>query len=81
MHITNVLTECSNNNGNPSTFKICVDSITNTINYTGENNSYIQFVNLPMNTNLSNLNIIFYDRYNNKLDNNNYDYSFTLEYE
>ena len=81
MHITNVLTECSNNNGNPSTFKICVDSITNTINYTGENNSYIKFVNLPMNTNLSNLNIIFYDRYNNPLNNNNYDYSFTLEFE
>ena len=81
MHISNLNIDSCNNNGNPVTYKICLDSITNTIHYNNENSSFIQSVKLPHNTNISNLSIVFYDRYNNIVDNNNYDISFTLEYE
>ena len=80
MHISNLISDCPNNNGNPCSFKICIDAITNTINYSGENNSYVQFITLSSNIHLTNLTVVFFDRYNNKVD-NNYDYSFSLEYE
>ena len=81
MHICNLNVDSCNNNSNPISFKICLDSITNTIHYNSENSSFVQSVKLPHNTNISNLSIVFYDRYNNIVDNNNYDFSFTLGYE
>ena len=70
----------TNNNNLACTFKIIVNAITNTIQYTSENNQFVQDVICNRNTNISELIINIFDRYGNSLL-NPYDYSFSLGYE
>ena len=81
MNIQNLFLQTSNNNNFACTFKLIVNSITNTIQYTSENNNFVQDVICNHNTNLSELIINITDRYGNNLSNNSYDYSFSLGYE
>ena len=81
MNIQNLMLQTSNNNNFACTFKLIVNSITNTIQYTSENNNFVQDVICNHNTNLSELIINITDRYGNILSNNSYDYSFSLGYE
>ena len=80
MNIKNLFIQTSNNNNYECTFKLIINSITNTIQYTSENNHYIQDVICNNNTNLTELIINITDRYGNNLS-NSYDYSFSLGYE
>ena len=80
MNIQNLFLQTSNNNNFACTFKLIVNSITNTIQYTSENNNFVQDVICNHNTNLSELIINITDRYGNSLL-NSYDYSFSLGYE
>ena len=75
------LQSTTNNNNLPCTFKIILNSMSNTVNFTGESNNFIQDIILPNNTNLNELNITIYDKYNNIVNNNNFDFSFSLGYE
>ena len=60
----NLNLQSTNNNNSPCTFKIILNSMTNTVNFTAESNNFMQDVILPSNTNLSELNITIYDKYN-----------------
>ena len=80
MHISNLMLPTTNNNNLACTFKIIVNAITNTIQYTSENNQFVQDVICNRNTNISELIINIFDRYGNSLL-NPYDYSFSLGYE
>ena len=81
MCIDSILMQTRNNHNTPCTFKINILSTTNSINYNSENSNFVQDIILPKNTNLNDLSICFYDRYNNLLNNNNNDISFTLGFE
>ena len=79
MIISNLDNQTSNNNNYPCHFKLIINSINNSIYFSGESNSYIQYLELNNKT-LSSLNIEIRDRYNNVIV-NALDYSFTLEFE
>ena len=80
--VTYMVTRLGTEYGNtPSTFKINILSTTNSINYNSENNAFVQDIILPKTTNLNELSICFYDRYNNIINNNNNDISFSLGFE
>ena len=79
MIISNLDNQTSNNNNYPCHFKLIINSINNSIYFSGESNSYIQYLELHNKT-LSTLNIEIRDRYNNVIV-NAIDYSFTLEFE
>ena len=79
MIISNLDNQTSNNNNYPSHFKLIVTAQNNTIYFSGENTSFIQFLELNNKT-LTNLNIEIRDRYNNLII-NQLDYSFTLEFQ
>ena len=79
--INNLNLQSNNNNNMPCTFKIIINSMTNTVNFTAESNNFMQDVILPSYTNLSELNITIYDKYNNIVNNNNFDFSFSLGFE
>ena len=81
MCIENILMQTRNNHNTPCTFKINILSTTNSINYNSENSNFVQDIILPKNTNLNELSICFYDRYNNIIHSNNNDISFTLGFE
>ena len=80
MRISNLMLPTTNNNNFACTFKLIVNAITNTIQFTSENNNFVQDVICNRNTNLSELSINITDRYGNSLL-NSYDYSFSLGYE
>ena len=80
MNIQNLFLQTTNNNNFACTFKLIVNSITNTIQYTSENNNFVQDVICNQNTNLSELILNIRDRYGNSLT-NSYDYSFSLGFE
>ena len=65
------------NNNYPCHFKLIVNAGNNSIYYSAESNSFIQFLELNNKT-LTNLNIEIRDRYNNLII-NQLDYSFTIE--
>ena len=77
MIISNIDNQTSNNNNYPCNFKLIVNAGNNSIYYSAESNSFIQFLELNNKT-LTNLNIEIRDRYNNLII-NQLDYSFTLE--
>ena len=79
MIISNLDNQTSNNNNFPSHFKLIVNAQNNSIYFSGENTSFIQFLELNNKT-LTNLNIEIRDRYNNLII-NQLDYSFTLEFQ
>ena len=79
MIISNLDNQTSNNNNFPSHFKLIVNAQNNSIYFSGENTSFIQFLEINNKT-LTNLNIEIRDRYNNLLI-NQLDYSFTLEFQ
>ena len=79
--INNLNLQSNNNNNMQCTFKIIINSMTNTVNFTAESNNFVQDVILPSYTNLSELNITIYDKYNNIVSNNNFDFSFSLGFE
>ena len=79
MIISNLDNQTSNNNNYPCHFKLIINSINNSIYFSGESNSYIQYLELHNKT-LSSINIEIRDRYNNRIY-NALDYSFTLEFE
>ena len=81
MCIDNILMQTRNNHNTPCTFKINILSTSNSINYNSENSNFVQDIILPKNTNLNELSICFFDRYNNVLHNNNNEISFTLGFE
>ena len=77
MNIQNLFLPTTNNNNFACTFKLIVNSITNTIPYTSENNNFVQDVICNHNTMLSELIINITDRYGNTLT-SSYDFSFSL---
>ena len=79
MIISNLDNQTSNNNNYPCHFKLIVNAGNNSIYYSAESNSFIQFLELNNKT-LTNLNIEIRDRYNNLII-NQLDYSFTLEFQ
>ena len=79
MIISNLENPSSNNNNFPCHFKLIVNAQNNSIYFSSENNSYLQFLELNNKT-LTNLNIEIRDRYNNLII-NQLDYSFTLEFQ
>ena len=79
MILSNLDNQTSNNNNFPSHFKLIVNAQNNSIYFSGENTSFIQFLELNNKT-LTNLNIEIRDRYNNLII-NQLDYSFTLEFQ
>ena len=79
MIISNLDNSSSNNNNFPCHYKLIVNAQNNSIYFSGENNSFIQFLELNNKT-LTNLNIEIRDRYNNLII-NQLDYSFTLEFQ
>ena len=79
MIISNLENQTSNNNNYPCHFKLIVNAQNNSIYFSGENTSFIQYLVLHNKT-LTNLNIEIRDRYNNLII-NQLDYSFTLEFQ
>ena len=79
MIISNLDNQTSNNNNYPCHFKLIVNAQNNSIYFSGENTSFIQFLEINNKT-LTNLNIEIRDRFNNLII-NQLDYSFTLEFQ
>ena len=77
----NINTETKNQNNSQSDFKLSTNSLSNSVYYLNELNTYKQSVNIiDKNLTLSKLDIIITDRFNNII-NAYLDWSMTLEYE
>ena len=79
MIFSNLDNQTSNNCNFPGHCKLIVNAQNNSIYFSGENTSFIQFLELNNKT-LTNLNIEIRDRYNNLII-NQLDYSFKLEFQ
>ena len=79
IYLSNVPHQSTNQNQTPCSFKVPLNAVSNTIYYFGQNGSYTPFVNVSdSHFVLDKLNVAIYDRFNNPLNSNGGDYTFTL---
>jgi hypothetical protein len=82
MYISNLSTSFSHNqNGILCHFKIILNCINGTVYYVAENNSYEQGIEVNSIMPITELNIVFTDRYGMSLNSSGLDYSATLSFE
>lgn len=82
MFITNVSTsQTYNANGINCHFKVILNCVNGTMYYASENNTYTQFIEINSSLPITNLNIIFTDRWGYSLNSSGLDYSVTLAIE
>ena len=80
-NITNVSSITNNANGLPSSFKISLNSVCNSIFYYGENTSYTQTINIGNCPVLEKISVCITDRWGYSLNSLGMDYSFSLAFE
>lgn len=72
----------ANNNGSYCSFKVLMSTTNGTILYNCENTTFSQYISLSENPSpIAYLDCQIYDRFGNSINNNGYDYSFSLGFE
>jgi hypothetical protein len=76
--ISNIPSSTTNANGFPCTFKIPINAVSNSIYYWSENMSFTQWIDTTK-FDITTMSVVIRDRFNNDINPNGGDYSFTLQ--